>query len=81
VSGEYTTKELSKKLGNLYHSKFLVNKLFIHNKLYHPRMEDGYFVIEHLNFLNTLISQLGSVNIIFIEEDKCITFLCSFRDS
>jgi hypothetical protein len=49
VSGESTTKELWEKLGNLYQSKSLVNKLFLRKKLDHLRMEDGYFVIEHLN--------------------------------
>ena len=36
---------------------------------------------EHLNSFNTLVSQLGSVNITIEEEDKCITLLCSFTDS
>jgi hypothetical protein len=41
VSGESTTKELWGKLGNLYQSKSLVNKLLLRKKLYHLRMEDG----------------------------------------
>jgi hypothetical protein len=41
VSGEYTAKEIWDKLGNLYQSKSLVNKLFLRKKLYHLRMEDG----------------------------------------
>jgi hypothetical protein len=81
VSGESTTKELWEKLGNLYQSKSLVNKLFLRKKLYHLRMEDGDSVTEHLNAFNTLVSQLGSVNIMLAEEDKCITLLCSFPDS
>jgi hypothetical protein len=81
VSGESTTKELWEKLGNLYQSKSLVNKLFLRKKLYHLRMEDGDSVTEHLNAFNTLVSQLGSVNITLAEEDKCITLLCSFPDS
>jgi hypothetical protein len=44
-------------------------------------MEDGDSVTEHLNAFNTLVSQLGSVNITIAEEDKCITFLCSLLDS
>jgi hypothetical protein len=79
--GEYTAKELWDKLGNLYQSKSLVNKLFLQKKLYHLRMEDGDSVIEHLNAFNTLVSQLVSVNITIAEEDKCITLLCSLPDS
>jgi hypothetical protein len=63
VSREYTTKELWDKLGNLYQSKSLVNKLFLRKKLYHIRMEDGYSVTDYLNVFNTLVSQLVYVNI------------------
>jgi hypothetical protein len=59
----------------------LVNKLFPQKKLYHLRMEDGYFVIENLNAFITLVSQLGSINITLVEEDKCIILLCSFPNS
>jgi hypothetical protein len=65
----------------LYQSKSLVNKLFLQNKLYNLRMEDGYSVTEHLNAFNTLVIQLVYVNIMILEEDKCITLLCSFPDS
>jgi hypothetical protein len=81
VSGESITKELWDKLGNLYQSKSLVNKLFLQKKLYHLRMEDRDSVKEHLNAVNTLVSQLSSVNITIAEEDKCITLLCFFSDS
>jgi hypothetical protein len=81
VLGESTAKELWNKLGNLYQSKSLVNKLFLRKKLYHLRMEDGDSVTEHLNVFNTLVSQLVSVNITIAEEDKCITLLCSLPDS
>jgi hypothetical protein len=63
VSGESTAKELWDKLGNLYQSKSLVNKLFLRKKLYHLRMEDGDSVTEHLNAFNTLVSQLVYANI------------------
>jgi hypothetical protein len=81
VSGESTAKELWDKLGNLYQSKSLVNKLFLRKNLYHLRMEDGYSVTEHLNAFNNLVSQLISVNIMIVEENKCITLLCSFPNS
>jgi hypothetical protein len=81
VSRESTAKELWDKLGNLYQSKSLVNKLFLRKNLYHLRMEDGDYVTEHLNSFNTPISQLGSINITIAEEDKCITLLCSLPNS
>jgi hypothetical protein len=81
VSREYTTKELWDKLGNLYQSKSLVNKLFLRNKLYHIRMEDEDSVIEHLNAFNNMVIQLVSVNITIAEEDECISLLCSLLES
>ena len=81
VSGEDSAKKLWEKLGNLYQSKSLVNKLFLRKKLYHLRMEDGDSVTDHLNVFNTLVSQLVSVDIKMEEEDKCITLLCSLPDS
>jgi hypothetical protein len=81
VSGEDSTKKLWDKLGSLYQSKSLVNKLFLRNKLYLLRMSDGSSVTEHLNAFNTIISQLSSVDIKITEEEKCIILLCSFPDS
>ena len=56
VFGEDSTKKLWEKLGNLYQSKSLVNKLFLRKKLYHLRMEDGDYVTDHLKIFNTLVS-------------------------
>jgi hypothetical protein len=56
VSEEATTKNLCDKLGKLYHSKSLVNKLFLREKLYNPTMRDGDSVADHLNALNTVVS-------------------------
>ena len=50
------------KLGNLYQSKSLVNRLFLQNKLYHLRMEDGDSMTDHLNVFNTLVSELISID-------------------
>jgi hypothetical protein len=38
-------------------------------------------VTEHLNSFNTLVSQLVSMGIKLVEEDKCITLLFSLLDS
>eukprot|EP01018_Ginkgo_biloba_P040974 Gb_20270 [translate_table: standard] len=63
VSGEATTKDLWDKLGSLYQTKSLVNKLFLRKKLYFLRMKDGDSVAEHLNAFNIVVSQLASVDI------------------
>ena len=81
VSGEDTAKKLWDKLGNLYQSKSLVNKLFLRKKLYLLRMNEGDSVSEHLNAFNTVVSQLTSVGITISDDDKCISLLCSLPDS
>ena len=40
-----------------------------------------FLFLKHLNAFNTLVSQIGSVNITIAEEDKCITLLFSLPDS
>eukprot|EP00253_Pinus_taeda_P031417 PITA_31417 len=81
VSGEATAKASWDKLGTFYQSKSLVNKLFLWKKLYNLRMQDGDSVTEHLNAFNTVVSQLLSVDIKVLDEDKCISLLCSLPDS
>jgi hypothetical protein len=44
-------------------------------------MRDGDSVVEHLNAFNTMVSQLVSVEIKFLDEDKCIGLLCSLPDT
>jgi hypothetical protein len=81
VSEEATTKYLWDKLGKLYQSKSLVNKLFQRKKLYNLRMRDGDSVEKHLNAFNTMVSQLVSIDIKISDEDKCISLLCSLPNS
>ena len=54
------------KLGNLYWSKSLENKLFLRNKLYHLKMEYDEYLIEHIYSFNTLVSQFISIDIMCI---------------
>jgi hypothetical protein len=81
VSGEDSAKKLWDKMGSLYESKYLVNKLFLRKKLYLLRMSDGSSVTEHLNVFNNMLIQLSFVDIKIIDEEKCIILLCSFPDS
>jgi hypothetical protein len=81
VSEESIAKDLWDKLGKLYQSKSLVNKLFLRNKLYNMRMRDGDSVVENLNAFNTVVSQLVSVEIKISDEDKCTSLLCYLPDS
>jgi hypothetical protein len=57
VLGEYFSKKMWDKMGSLYQSKSLVNKLFLINKLYLLRMSDGSSGTENLNEFNTILIQ------------------------
>jgi len=81
VFREDNTNNLSDKLGNLYQSNSLLNKLFLQNMPYHLRMDDVKSIMEHLSSFNTLVIQLAFIDIKMEEKDKCITLLCSFLDS
>jgi hypothetical protein len=75
VLEEATSKDLWDKLGNLYLSKSIVNKLFLWKNLYNLRMRDGDSVADHLNAFNTVVSQLVYVEIKISNEYKCINLL------
>ena len=68
VSGEDSVVKLWEKLGSLYQSKSLVNKLFLQKKLLHLRMDKNDTVTEHLNVYNTLVSQITFVGIKWLKK-------------
>jgi hypothetical protein len=80
VLEEDTTKDLWDKLGKLYECKFVVNKLFLRKDLYNLRMRYEDSKAEHLNAFNIVVSQLVFVEIKILDEDKCISLLCSLLD-
>jgi hypothetical protein len=49
--------------------------------MYNLRMRDGYLVVENLNTFNTMVSLLVSIDIKILDEDKCISLLCSLPNS
>ena len=68
VSGEDSAVKLWEKIGSLYQSKSLVNKLFLQKKLFHLRMDENETVTEHLNVYNTLVSHIASVGIKWLKK-------------
>ena len=78
---EDIAKDLWDKLGKLYKSKSLVNKLFLRKTMYNMGMREGDSMKENLNTFNTMLSQLIFVEIKISDEDNCINLLCSLLDS
>jgi hypothetical protein len=81
VLGEDTTKELWDELENLYHSKSLVNKLFLQKKIYNLRIKDGDSVIDHMNTFNIMVSRVLYIDIMISDEYNCISLLFSLPNS
>lgn len=68
VHEEKTTHFLWNKLGYIYQGKYLVNKLFLRKNLYSLKMDEGTYVVDHLNVFNMMVAQLASVG--FNIDDK-----------
>jgi hypothetical protein len=78
---EKTIAGLCTKLESLYMTKNLSNKILLKRHLYSLRMKEGTKIVCHLNFFNTLIFQLTSMEVKFEYEDKAVTLLCPLPES
>jgi len=81
IAKEMTTTGLWTKLESLYMKKNLSNIIFLKRQLYILWMKEGTKIVDHLNVLNTLISQLTAMEVKFDDEEKAITLLCSLLES
>ena len=66
-----------KEVGELYSEKFLTNRLYLKKSLYTLRMEESSTVKEHLDAFNSIIMDLGKVDIKVDSEDQALVLLCS----
>lgn len=67
-------KEILDTLTRLYEAKSLHNKAFLKGRLYTLRMLESTSVTEHISTLNTLFSQLSTMEH-NIEETECVELL------
>ncbi|GJT08069.1 hypothetical protein Tco_0842531 [Tanacetum coccineum] len=74
IGEEKSAQEIWDHLTRLCKVKSLHNKIFLKRKLYALRMTKSTLVTEHVNSLNTLFSQLTSLNCI-IEPQDCVEIL------
>ena len=75
------TEELMETLKRLYEKPSTSNKVFLMNPLFNMKMAEGGFVVDILNELNIVTSQLSFVGINFDEEIRALLILCSFPES
>src|SRR5271168_4477131 len=77
ISKETTTKGLIKALEKLYEKPLASNKVFLMKRLFNMKMSEGGSVADHLNYFNTVTSQLCSVGVNFDDEVRAPLFLFS----
>lgn len=77
VAREKMEEGLWKKLHDLYENNTTSNKVFLMNKLYNLKMKQGASIVQHLNELNIITSQLAYVKFILDDEIRAILLMCS----
>ncbi|CAO2827530.1 unnamed protein product [Amaranthus hypochondriacus] len=81
IAKETTTAGLMKALSNMYEKPSASNKVHLMRRLFSLRMSEGGSVAQHLNELNSVTTQLSSVEITFDDEVLALILLSSLPDS
>ncbi|GJR08587.1 retrovirus-related pol polyprotein from transposon TNT 1-94 [Tanacetum coccineum] len=81
IEEKKTAKEIWDHLARLYEARTLHNKIFLKRKLYALRMTESTSVTEHVNNLNTLFSQLTSLDCKIDPQERAEILLQSLPDS
>jgi hypothetical protein len=80
VADEETAAGLWKKLENLYMKKSLTNRLFLKQRLYTLKMEEGTSLGNHLDEFNKILMDLKNIDIQIDDEDQALILLCSLPE-
>ena len=81
VMEETSPKKIWKILGDQFMSKTLTQKLYLKQKLFGLKMQDGEDLAEHINVFNQLVADLAKVDVKVDDDDKAIILLCSLPSS
>ncbi|GJR87113.1 gag-pol polyprotein [Tanacetum coccineum] len=81
IEEKKTAKDIWDHLARLYEARSLHNKIFLKRKLYALRMIESTSVTEHVNNLNTLFSQLTSLDCKIDVQERAEILLQSLPDS
>src|SRR4051812_4922521 len=65
----------------MYSEKSLTNRLYLKKRLYNLRMDEGTLMKQHLDVFNSIIMDLGNINIKVESEDQALIVLCSLPAS
>jgi hypothetical protein len=81
VMEETSPKEIWDKLASQFMSKTVTQKLYLKQKLFGLKMQEGSDLAEHINVFNQLVADLMKVDVKINDEDKAIILLCSLPRS
>ncbi|KAE8685506.1 Auxin-binding protein 1 [Hibiscus syriacus] len=81
IAKENTTAGLMAALSSMYEKPSASNKVHLMRRLFNLRMTEGASMAQHLNELNTITTQLSSVEIEFDDEVRALFLLSSLPDS
>ncbi|GKC35545.1 hypothetical protein Tco_1047929 [Tanacetum coccineum] len=81
IEEKKTAKDIWDHLARLYEARSLHNRIFLKRKLYALRMIESTSVTEHVNNLNTLFSQLTSLDCKIDPQERAEILLQSLPDS
>ncbi|KAE8703438.1 cytochrome P450 71A9-like [Hibiscus syriacus] len=81
IAKEKTTTSLMAALSSMYEKPSASNKVHLMRRLFNLWMAEGASVAQHLNEINTITTQLSSVEIEFDDEVRALILLSSLPDS
>ena len=75
VMDEDSPRKIWDKLASHYMSKSATNKLYLKQKFYGLKMQEGSDLVEHVNAFNQLVTDLARLDVKIEDEDKALLFL------
>ncbi|KAL0460800.1 UNVERIFIED_CONTAM: Retrovirus-related Pol polyprotein from transposon TNT 1-94 [Sesamum latifolium] len=69
--------EVWKKLEIQFMSKSITNKLYLKQRLYGLKMQEGSDLAQHVNVFNQIITDLARLDVSIEDEDRAMILLCS----
>ncbi|CAA0822792.1 Uncharacterized mitochondrial protein AtMg00810 [Striga hermonthica] len=73
--------DIWKKLESQFMSKTLTTKLYLKQRLYGLKMQEGNDLGQHVNIFNQVVTDLASLKVKMEDEDKAMILLCSLPSS
>jgi len=77
VMDENSPKKVWEKLESQFMSKTATTKVYLKQKLYRLKMQEGSDFVEHMNAFNQVVTDLARLSVKIDDEDRAILLLCS----